>query len=154
MHARSTRPLVHGPLMRAIRRLGGKRNLRLAATYAAIAAMMLRALLPEGWMPGTTPSGMPALVICSMDEPVQVMPDHGMSGAMDMSKPMPAHGDNGHHETCPFAASPHFAAPAGLTVLAEASATSARGEIVENFAQGPDGRRHSPQAPRAPPALA
>jgi hypothetical protein len=146
--------MVLGPLMRAISRIGGARNLRLAATYAAIAAMMLRALLPEGWMPGTTPSGMPALVICSMDEPVQIMPDHGMSDTMDMSKPMPAHGDNGHHETCPFAAAPHFAAPAGLPVLAEASATSVRGEIFENFAVASNGRRHSPQAPRAPPALA
>ena len=152
--------MMFGPLRRAISRIGAVRNLRLAATYAAIAAMMLRALLPEGWMPGTTPSGMPALVICSMDEPMQIMPDTamsgtmGMSGTMDMSKPMPAHGDNGHHETCPFAAAPHFAAPAGLPVLAEASATSVRGEIFEKFADASNGRRHSPQAPRAPPALA
>jgi hypothetical protein len=77
-----------------------------------------------------------------------------MSGTMDMSKPMPAHGDNGHHESCPFAASPHFAAPAGLPVLAEASATAVLGEITQNFAVAGDSRRHSPQAPRAPPTLA
>jgi hypothetical protein len=130
------------------------RNLRLAATSAAVAAMLLRALLPEGWMPGTTASGMPELVICMMDEPVPVMPMPmiAKNGKMDM--PMPAHGDNGHHESCPFAAAPHVAAPASLPVLAEVSITATRFEAPDNFTRAKSTRHYAPQSPRAPPSLA
>lgn len=132
------------------------RKLRLAATTAAVAAMLLRALLPEGWMPGTTSSGMPELVICTMDQPVQAavmaMPMMGQDGKMNM--PSPGHGDNGHRESCPFAASPHVAAPASLPVLAEASITSVRFEGPDDFSSIKSARHYTPQEPRAPPSLA
>ena len=128
------------------------RNIRLAATTAAVAAMLLRALLPEGWMPGTTSSGMPELVICTMDQPVQAMPMTGQDGKMDM--PMPGHGDNGHRESCPFAAAPHVAAPASLPVLAEASITSVRFEAPDSLLGVKNARPYTPQSPRAPPSLA
>lgn len=132
------------------------RKIRLAATTAAVAAMLLRALLPEGWMPGTTSSGMPELVICTMDEPVQAapmsMPMMGQDGKMNM--PSPGHGDNGHRESCPFAAAPHVAAPASLPVLAEASITSVRFETPDSLLGVKNARHYTPQAPRAPPSLA
>jgi hypothetical protein len=126
------------------------RKIRLAATTAAVAAMLLRALLPEGWMPGTTSSGMPELVICTMDQPVQAMSMMGQDGKMDM----PGHGDNGHRESCPFAAAPHVAAPASLPVLAEASITSVHFETPDSLLSVKNARHYTPQAPRAPPSLA
>jgi hypothetical protein len=133
------------------------RKIRLAATTVAVAAMLLRALLPEGWMPGTTSSGMPELVICTMDQPVQAMPMPmmGQAGKMDMpGHGDNNHGDNGHRESCPFAAAPHVAAPASLPVLAEASITSVRFETPDSLLSVKNARHHTPQAPRAPPSLA
>ena len=60
--------------------------------------MLLRAVLPAGWMPNLTGAGDAPLVICSVDG-VHHLPSHD-----------PAHGPQDDH-TCPFAAAAHLASP-------------------------------------------
>jgi hypothetical protein len=66
---------------------------RRAAIHLALAAMILRAFLPAGWMPNPSGDGETAFVICTMDGPVAA------SG-----KTLPGKDDPRAHETCPFAA--------------------------------------------------
>jgi hypothetical protein len=133
------------------------RTLRLAAIQLALAAMMLRALLPMGWMPNPDGFAQSPLVICLMDMPSGM----DMSHAMDMSKPMDMgiqghgqdHGQQQNNEQCPFAAAPHIAAPVTVAAIAPPSE-------LAHFAEKPASRTHlafaldyHPQSPRAPPTL-
>ena len=81
---------------------------RLAAIHLALAGMLLRALLPTGWMPG--PGGQPgsALVICSMGGGAAPTGDHG-------SLPSKRQPDGrSDHDGCPFATAPHLATGGSL----------------------------------------
>jgi hypothetical protein len=70
------------------------REFRHALLHIALAAMILRAFLPAGWMPSVGDTGQTALVICTMDGPV-----------MDLSgKSLPGKDDPRAHESCPLAA--------------------------------------------------
>ena len=132
------------------------RTFRLAAVQLALAAMMLRALLPMGWMPNPDGFAQSPLVICLMDMPSGM----DMSHAMDMSKPMDMdmhghdHGQQQNNEQCPFAAAPHVAAPFTIAELAPPSE-------LARFAERPISRTlpalahdYHPQSPRAPPEIA
>lgn len=121
------------------------RMLRLAGVQIALVAMVLRALLPAGWMPDTA-AGTP-FVICTMNGPMQAahLPDPG--------KHQPGHDDGRQNDVCPFAASVHFATPA-------ATATVAQSTQVASFASVPlpapavrAAIRYARQSPRAPPSL-
>jgi Protein of unknown function (DUF2946) len=114
----------------------------------ALAVMLLRALLPVGWMPGTTPQGGMALVICDGDGPAQPMAD--MPGMDHKSTP----DGNHHNDECPFAAAPHYAPAASLAVLAAPALafTNTQNQVSRFFVAA--GTRHSPQSPRAPPTFA
>jgi hypothetical protein len=132
------------------------RSVRLIAVQLALAAMMLRALLPMGWMPNPDGFAQSPLVICLMDMPsgmdMSAMKD--MAG-MDMSKPGHDHGQQQSNETCPFAAAPHVGAPLGL--IAELSPPSQLARLAEKpvaetaISADP---AHQPQSPRAPPQIA
>jgi len=125
------------------------RNLRFAAIYVALAAMMLRALLPAGWMPGTFASGS-ALVVCTMSGPVDLV--LGADG-----KPLKHHsseGDARHHEMCPFAGAPHLASPSAIAGAALPSYAIAAAFEVSRVVFAARATRYSPQSPRAPPHLA
>jgi len=134
------------------------RPFRPLAVQLALAAMMLRALLPMGWMPNPDGFSQSPLVICLMDMPAGM----DMSHAMDMSKPMdmgmPGHGqDHGQqpsNEQCPFAAAPHVAASPAIAEIAPPSE-------LAHFAEKPVSRTlaafalaYHPQSPRAPPHFA
>jgi len=140
------------------------RTFRLAAVQLALAAMMLRALLPMGWMPNPDGFAQSPLVICLMDMPAGVSMPRGMdmSHAMDMSKTMDMdmqghgqdHGQQQNNEQCPFAAAPHVAAPFAIAELAPPS-------TLARFAEKPASRTllalthdYHPQSPRAPPEIA
>src|SRR5579862_2719633 len=97
---------------------------RRTAVVLALAAMMLRGLMPAGWMPNPAGASESLFVICDMD---QDMPQAGMAGmdmshmdmsAMDMSKmdmsgmdhaPSGKHAMDSHQQACPFGAAPHVA---------------------------------------------
>lgn len=68
------------------------------AVTLALSAMLLRAVLPAGWMPNTAGANGAAFVICSVD------------GAHHLPSHDPAHGQPDDH-MCPFAAVAHLAPP-------------------------------------------
>ena len=134
------------------------RTFRLAAVQLALAAMMLRALLPMGWMPNPEGFAQSPLVICLMDMPSSM----DMSHAMDMSKSMDMgmqghghdHSQQQNNEQCPFAAAPHVAASVDVAEIAPPSE-------LAHFAEKPASRSlaafalsYHPQSPRAPPPIA
>lgn len=85
--------------------------IRSAATSLALIAMLLRALLPAGWMPATTGAHHTTLVICTMNGPKRVsLPD-------EPTKKQPSHEDR-ENGPCPFgAAATAFAPPAPVALV-------------------------------------
>lgn len=123
------------------------RTLRIAAVHLALVAMMLRALLPAGWMPSVT-AGAP-ITICTMDGMVRIAP-----GADSPSHKQHQQDDGRSHEICPFGAAPHFAAPVQLAVLAAPSTLSfiLAPKAPVAVPSGRDG--YAPQSSRGPPRFA
>ncbi len=126
---------------------------RRAAVCLAIFAMMLRGLLPAGWMPNPEGMGKTALIICDMDDAGMSKMDMPQMPGMDRA-PVHKHADDGHSQTCPFAAAPHLASVPTLVALAVQSFRFAKAEAAGDFLRVSTGRRHSSQSPRAPPPLA
>ena len=139
------------------------RTFRLAAVQLALAAMMLRALLPTGWMPNPDGFAQSPLVICLMDmssgmpQAMDMSHDMDMS-AMDMSKPMDMqghdHGQQQNNEQCPFAAAPHVAAPFTIAEIAPPSELAHFAETPTSHTQFAFALDYHPQSPRAPPEIA
>jgi len=119
-------------MARAYRRLG---------LHLALAAMVLRAILPAGWMPVAPENHSAAglsLVLCTGAGPVR------------STAPLPhKHADLTRHEACPFAAAVAFALP-GAVILAPSRAT-APSEAPRLFTAVAQARLYTPQSPRAPP---
>jgi hypothetical protein len=110
-----------------------------AARHLALLALILRALVPAGWMPGTA-AGTP-FVICSVDSA-----QHAPSG----QKP----GDDGHqHEACPFAATAHLAATPDAPQIALPPVHTAAA-VTSTLHAAAIAARFTPGAARAPPSLA
>ncbi len=118
-----------------------RRSLRLAAFHVAFAAMVLRALVPAGWMPSAEARGAP-LTICEMDG--------GMMHHMPVQKPGPAKAD---HQVCPFAAAaalawqPDITASAPVRFAAPAPPAPDRGIVLH-------AQHYNPHASRGPPSAA
>jgi len=74
-------------------------ELRSLAVTLALSAMVLRALLPEGWMPNTFGVPGTSLVICSVD------------GVHHRPQTPSGKPDADHGMVCPFAAMAHLARP-------------------------------------------
>ncbi|HEY7979728.1 MAG TPA: DUF2946 family protein [Rhizomicrobium sp.] len=123
------------------------RNRSRAVAVIALAAMTLRALLPDGWMPANSASAGSLLTICTMNGPVRVAMGDGQP------QKQPAKHDSRSHETCPFAAAQHFAASVGLPSVAAPSLTTL--SLYENVADADFRARdlYAPQSPRGPPAF-
>jgi len=110
---------------------------RSIATSLALCAMVLRALLPEGWMPAANAADTGApFVICSVDGT-----HHGGK----------APGEQRTHAPCAFAAAAPLSPPATSAALERAFgdvSVIARSFAAVPFAGTPD---HRPNAARAPP---
>ena len=139
-----------------------------AALTLAIVAMVLKGLLPVGWMPNPQGFGETALILCDMDGPMSAGDMAKMMAAMpgmDMSSmdipstdKASAHGKKApdssrNHDECPFAAVTHAGADApAVLALPELAAEHAHRPVPERsvirFAH------YTPQSPRAPPKLA
>jgi Protein of unknown function (DUF2946) len=117
---------------------------RRAAVHLALIALMLRALLPAGWMPDPGGANGAPLVICTMDGPLKALDAEGK----------PIRHDPRDHEACPFAAAAHLAPPAEPASLAlpasAAGPAAAPVQPVPVTARAP----YQPQSPRAPPVNA
>jgi hypothetical protein len=105
-----------------------------AIRQLALAALILRALLPAGWMPDAQ-SG---LTICSLNT-LGVIHHDGAPGHGKMSQ-----------EECPFAAAPHLASIPDVPklVLPAFHAFAAQTDSVYAASLS---ARFAPQSPRAPP---
>jgi hypothetical protein len=122
------------------------RNLRLAAVYVAAMALLLRALVPVGWMPNNGHARHSIFMPCPMMT--------GMRMPMPMPGPHPAKHDPASHEgsMCPFAATAHFTPPPALGISEPLRVASARARFkarlifLSRLVLGWD------HAPRAPPA--
>jgi hypothetical protein len=141
---------------------------RRAAVVLALAAMMLRGLMPAGWMPNPAGASESLFVICDMD---QDMPQAGMAGmdmshmdmsAMDMSKmdmsgmdhgPSGKHAMDSHQQACPFGAAPHVATSSHVVALFLPSQSADFAAHRAHERVGADAARYTPQSPRAPPTL-
>ena len=143
-----------------------------AAVTLAIVAMVLKGLLPTGWMPNPQGFGETALILCDMDGPMsaadmaKMMPgmshmdmSHMDMSGMDMSG-MDMSGDGkqtpvtGHgHEECPFAAATHAGSAHTVVAFAlpELAVEHAHRPVPERSAVR--FARYQPQSPRAPPAF-
>ena len=122
--------------------------LRLAAVHIALAAMVLRAFLPAGWMPNTAGSSNAPIVICTMNGPMQAGATPGNTHHM------PVHDDGHQNDVCPFAASVHVAAPVSTASLLPPvriawTAWEHPAALPIHIAA-----RYAPQSSRAPPAFA
>ncbi|HWU54490.1 MAG TPA: DUF2946 family protein [Rhizomicrobium sp.] len=108
------------------------------ARHLAFVALVMRALLPAGWMPAAD-----GLTICSVDTVQQG--DHGKA-------PAPKNSQDAHHDICPFAAAPHLAAVPDLPQMtlpvfhafAAATDRAYAAAVMAHF---------TPQSPRAPPSI-
>jgi hypothetical protein len=112
---------------------------RSLAVSLALSAMLLRAMLPAGWMPDLAGPLGGAFVICTMDGAQHSPPSH------DPSK------DHDEGSICPFAAAAHLAPPQLPQAVAQSFAVAF---LAPHFADEVARlNHHDPgHAPRGPPA--
>jgi len=123
------------------------RHLRVATVYVALFAMMAHALVPGGWMPGSTGDGGAVIIPC----------DGVHHHAMDMhgpAKPKPKQDHSRRYDVCPFAAAPHLAQPANLPSLITRTLAIVDVQQLTELPRVTTNARISPQSARAPPHLA
>jgi len=121
------------------------RRFHVAALHVAIVAMLLRALLPVGWMPH--PGGEAAFTICTLDN------SGHHTDASPSGKPNPD--DSRHsHDECPFAAVPHIAAPVLVAHLSAPALTGRVADALDHTGVSDLSFRYQPHSPRAPPHFA
>jgi len=113
--------------------------MKILTRHILLAALLLRALMPLGWMPGSAQLGQSAWIICTADGQVQ----HGAPGKNDSAQ---------QHQPCAFAAAHALATPdahgftAPLRQVAAIDAGTVSGGVRTAV-------RFAPQSPRAPPAF-
>lgn len=123
----------------------GRSFVRLNVVALLLCAMVLRGIIPAGWMPDTASSG-PGLVICTAD---------GLHRASPVDSPH-GHDPASHHDNtlCPFAATAQLATSQAPEQLAVASLTGFFHPLLsQGLSLRATTREHS-HAPRAPPSLA
>jgi hypothetical protein len=123
---------------------------RLAVIHLALAALMLRALLPAGWMPNTNAAANTFITICTMDGFAKVALDANGQPL----KHSPAQDDGRQHDVCPFAAAPHFATTPPPLAISTPYTVAAFAEAPRAFFAACAIAHYAPQSPRAPPAIA
>lgn len=114
-------------------------------------ALLLRALVPAGFMIGTAASGAPALVLCPGADPAPVVHAMTMHGAM----PAHHHDPATHREApCPFGALAAPALPPAPPVVAQPPAPMAQHVAPPQLVTGAVPALASPPPPATgPPAF-
>ncbi len=126
-----------------------KRSFRLAAVHIALAAMLLRAWMPTGWMPSADAATGSPIAICTMNGSVQL----DLSSDGKPIKHKQSSDDSRHRDLCPFATAPHMALAVAMDFAppSPVSKTAQRAVHRDCAAQS---ARYAPQSPRAPPHFA
>jgi uncharacterized protein involved in copper resistance len=136
---------------------------RRAAVCLALAAMMLRALMPAGWMPNPAGAGESFFVICDMDQMDMSKMDMSHMSAMDMAHmdmsgmdhgSSGKHSGDGHQQPCPFAAAPHVATPSSVAALQLPSQLAHFSLSLAAEQAAIKAATYKPQSPRGPPISA
>ncbi len=109
-----------------------------AFRHLLLAAMLLHAMIPLGWMPGQAQLGEAAFVICTADGQIT----HGKPGQPDQAHQLCAFA--GAAQAADLAGAPRIALPSVQSVSQTATLSSAR--IIA--------ARFTPYPPRAPPRFA
>jgi len=129
--------------LRPLARLGAgpdKAAMTLVARHLLLAALLLRALMPLGWMPGAPALGQGAFIICMADGQIR----HGT----------PARDESGRHpQPCAFAAASLLTTPQSPAIGAPFPAMASLETAMAATAM-PKAGRFTPQSPRGPPAFA
>lgn len=110
-----------------------------AIRHLALVALILRALLPAGWMP----DAQTGLTICAVNT-LGVIHHDGAPGHADGKT---------SQEECPFAAAPHLAAAPDMPKLALPAFHAFAAATDRAYAVAVSAR-FTPQSPRAPPGIA
>jgi hypothetical protein len=115
--------------------------MKAAFRHILLAALLLRAFVPLGWMPGQAQLGEAAFIICAADGTLQ----HGTPGKDDAAKT---------HQPCAFSAAMQaFDTPDAAAIAPPSANALVIASVIAPTAPAPDAAR-TPQAPRAPPAFA
>jgi hypothetical protein len=115
--------------------------MKAAFRHILLAALLLRAFVPLGWMPGQAQLGEAAFIICAADGSMQ----HGTPGKDDASK---------SHQPCAVsAAAKLFDMPKATSVAPPSSAALVIASAIAPTETDRDARL-TPQSPRAPPVFA
>ena len=114
--------------------------MKMLARHLLLAALLLRALVPLGWMPGSAQLGQAAWIICTADGQIQ----HGAPGK---------DGTALQHQPCAFAAAHALASPEAHHFV-EPLLRAAALDIVAAPAAIRIAAAFAPQSPRAPPQSA
>lgn len=112
-----------------------------ALIHVVLLAMMMRALLPGGWMLGPASDGAMSLVICSTS---------GLNH-VDGGDRHPDSRDQHQNDACPFAAASHMATPATGFTLAPPQRIVLSAPRFLTPIPAPVSATYQPHAPRAPP---
>ncbi len=115
-----------------------------ALIHVALLAMVMRALLPGGWMLGPASDGAMSLVICSTS---------GLNH-VDGNDRHPDSRDQHQNDACAFAAASHMAAPATGITLAPPQRIAMAASRFLNPVSASVSAAYQPHAPRAPPLSA
>jgi hypothetical protein len=116
------------------------RRLHLAAIHLALAAMLLRALMPAGWMANADAAAGSPLVICTINGPVPAEPHK--------------HKADAGGDICPFAAAAQLADTGKPPVLALPQSAPVFAAALAYRVYAVPAVRLGPQSPRAPPRFA
>ncbi|HTT99658.1 MAG TPA: hypothetical protein VMF58_16540 [Rhizomicrobium sp.] len=116
--------------------------LKPVALQLALVAMVLRALLPAGWMPAAiTSANASPFVICTMDGPLHAP-----------GKPAHAPDQDRADHPCVFAAAAHLSPPLAAPVSLAPSSATAPVLYPRSPSAIAASATHRPNAARAPPA--
>jgi hypothetical protein len=115
-------------------------GLKLAGLHLALVAMLLRALLPAGWMPQDAAKTGSPFVICTMSGPVHPAPAH---------QPDPDRAK----APCVFAAAAHLSPPLAAGALPLPALAAAPFLSIAPRDLAARDLSHRPNAARAPPIL-
>jgi hypothetical protein len=108
------------------------------ARHLLLVALLLRTLVPAGWMPNPAGASQTAFVICTMN---------GAFHAPGKQTPS----DTRHHDECPFAAAPHLAKTPDAVILPAPLPRADRTQVAAIATGTMAPARYLPQSPRAPP---
>jgi len=132
------------------------RHLRIAAVWIAISAMILRGIVPVGWMPNTAAGAHHAAFMpCPMMMGGMPMDGMRMDGMRHMPQPShPAKQDPASpHDggVCPYAATAHYTPTTTPPAVLPADIVVGHADLDARLLVKPSHPRNWDHAPRAPP---